>query len=129
MTSPSAMIPTNTAIIHQVTAGSFLRVIWYACHTWWYQRVFFGVAGAFASLLLRAMVASLVACGDRPHANGNRLAMPVGVSGRAGSRPPGGPSGARRGGRAPPGSPGRGAASPDPRADPPGTTSGRADPT
>ena len=22
-------------------AGSFFRVIWYACHTWWYQRVFF----------------------------------------------------------------------------------------
>src|SRR3954467_15441122 len=72
------MMPTKTAIIPQVPAGSFLRVIVYACHTWWYQRVFFGVAGAFASLLLRAMVASLLAWGGRPHANGGRPGMPTG---------------------------------------------------
>ena len=38
-------MPKNTASTIHVTAGSFLRVIWYACHTWWYQRVFLTLAG------------------------------------------------------------------------------------
>ena len=56
MTSPSAMMPTNTARMIQVTAGSFFRVIWYACHTWWYQRVFFTLGvDAASGVLSRAM--------------------------------------------------------------------------
>src|SRR5690606_15462310 len=52
-----------------VTAGSCLRVIWYAAHTWWYQRCFLGFfcfatcspAGApVLSEFLRAMPLSLV---------------------------------------------------------------------
>ncbi|GEL48145.1 hypothetical protein CHO01_32610 [Cellulomonas hominis] len=42
-----------------MTAGSCWRVIWYACQTWWYHRVFFtfaGFAGALAAAdLSRAM--------------------------------------------------------------------------
>ena len=50
------MMPKNTARMIQVTAGSFFRVIWYACHTWWYQRVFFTLGvGAASGVLSRAM--------------------------------------------------------------------------
>jgi hypothetical protein len=38
-------MPTIEPSTNHVTAGSVLRVIVYACHTWWYHRVFFTLGG------------------------------------------------------------------------------------
>src|SRR5450756_255447 len=128
----SARIPTKAPSSHQVMAGSVFRVIWYACQIWLNQRAFLGLlcllcllfaAGLGAPFFVRAMGQESSGRADRFEplwwVHGEHF-----VSGRAGSQPPGAPPSAARGAPAPPVSRVPCAASPDPRAGPPGTTSG-----